>query len=157
MHNIKSLVSVLFLASVLVSCTDSQNEPKSIDTNGKLEMKFTLSHPSQTRATDTSFEQGDAVGLYVAEASAPLEIAGNTANNERLVFSGTNWTSDRKLFWDQGSYNVYAYYPRLDHVTSITDLPLQVKTDQTTDGYEASDLLYASSLGLKASADPVNL
>ena len=157
MHNIKSLASVLFLASVLVSCTDSQNEPESIDPNGKLEMKFTLSHPSQTRATDTSFEQGDAVGLYVAEASAPLEIAGNTANNERLVFSGTSWTSDRKLFWDQGSYNVFAYYPRIDHVTSITDLPLQVKTDQTADGYEASDLLYASSLGLKASADPVNL
>ena len=157
MHNIKSLASVLFLASVLASCTDGRNEPTPIDPNGKTEMKFTLSHPSQTRATDTSFEQGDAVGLYVAEASAPLEIAGNMVNNERLVFSGTDWTTDRKLFWDQGSYNVHAYYPRIDHVTSITDLPFKVSEDQTTDGYEASDLLYASSLGVTASADPVNL
>ena len=87
MHNIKSFASVLFLAAVLGSCTDSQDEPTSVGNNGKTEMKFNLSHPSQTRATDTSFEQGDAVGLYVAEASAPLEIAGNIVNNERLVFS----------------------------------------------------------------------
>lgn len=144
------------MAVALVSCSDSQNEPAYTDT-GKTEMKFKLSHPSQTRATDTAFEQGDAVGLYVAEASAPLEIAGNTVNNERLVFSGTDWTADRKLFWDQGSYNVHAYYPRIEHVTSITDLPLQVSVDQTSDGYEASDLLYASSQGVTASADPVSL
>ena len=157
MHNIKSFASVLFLASVLASCTDGPNEPASIDSNGKTEMKFAISHPSQTRATDTAFEKGDAVGLYVAEASAPLEIAGNTVNNERLVYSGTDWTADRKLFWDKGSYNVFAYYPRIDHVTSITDLPLKVSEDQTGVGYEASDLLYASSAGVAASADPVNL
>ena len=157
MHNIKSLASVLFLASVLTSCIDGPNDPASIDSNGKQEMKFTISHPSQTRATDTSFEQGDAVGLYVAEADAPLEIAGNLVNNQRLVFSGTDWTADRRLFWDQGSYNVYAYYPHIDQVTSITDLPLQIRDDQTTDGYEVSDILYASSLGVTASADPVSL
>ena len=157
MHNIKSFASVLFLASVLASCIDGRNEPAPIDPNGKTEMKFTLSHPSQTRATDTAFEQGDAVGLYVAEASTPLEIAGNAVNNERLVFSGTDWTADRRLYWDQGSYNIYAYYPRIDHVTSITDLPLQVSEDQTKDGYEDSDLLYASSFGVSASADPGGL
>lgn len=156
-HNIKSFASVLFLASVLASCTDCPNEPASNDSNGKTEMKFTLSHPSQTRATDTAFEQGDAVGLYVAEATAPLEIAGNTVNNERLVFSGSDWTAERKLYWDKGSYNVFAYYPRTDHVISITDQPLQLKTDQTAEGYEESDLLYASSLRVSASANPVNL
>ncbi|MDE6637202.1 MAG: fimbrillin family protein [Muribaculaceae bacterium] len=157
MHNIKSLACVLFIASVLSSCTEGPNAPASIDSTGKTEMKFSLCHPSQTRATDTSFEKGDAVGLYVAEASAPLEIAGNFVNNERLVFSGTDWTADRKLFWDRGNYNVYAYYPRIDHVTSITDLPLQVDTNQSNGGYEASDLLYASSLGVSASSNPVSL
>ena len=163
MHNIKSFAIVLSLAAVLAACTDDRNEPTAIGNNGKTEMKFTLSHPSQTRATDTSFEQGDAVGLYVAEASAPLEIAGNIVNNERLVFSGTKWVADHKLYWDNGSYNVYAYYPQMPHVSSVTDLPFQVSTDQTVaggqepDGYEASDLLYSSALGVAASADPVNL
>ncbi|MDE6380853.1 MAG: fimbrillin family protein [Muribaculaceae bacterium] len=163
MHNIKSFAIVLSLAAVLAACTEDRNEPTAIGNNGKTEMMFTLSHPSQTRATDTSFEQGDAVGLYVAEASAPLEIAGNVVNNERLVFSGTKWVADHKLYWDNGSYNVYAYYPQMSHVSSVTDLPFQVSTDQTvegsqeTDGYEASDLLYSSALGVAASADPVNL
>ncbi len=156
-HNIKSLASVLFLASVLASCTDGQNEPISTEANGKTEMKFTLSHPSQTRATDTAFEKGDAVGLYVAEAASPLEIAGNTVNNELLTFSGSAWNATRKLYWDKGVYNVYAYYPRLDQVTSTTDLPVQVSTDQTGAGYEASDFLHASALGVQAAADPVSL
>ena len=157
MHNIKSLASVLFLSAVLASCTDRQNEPAYTDSNGKTEMRFTLSHPSQTRATDTAFEQGDAVGLYVAEASTPLEIGGNTVNNERLVFSGSDWTPDRKLFWDNGTYNVFAYYPRMAQVTSVTDLPVRISDDQTAGGYEASDMLYASAIGVAASADPVSL
>ena len=157
MHNIKSLASVLFLSAVLASCTDRQNEPAYTASDGKTEMRFTLSHPSQTRATDTAFEQGDAVGLYVAEASAPLEIAGNAVNNERLVFSGSDWTPDRKLFWDNGTYNVFAYYPRMAQVTSVTDLPVRISDDQTAGGYEASDILYASALGVAASADPVSL
>ncbi|MDE5814067.1 MAG: fimbrillin family protein, partial [Muribaculaceae bacterium] len=163
MHNIKSFAIVLSLVAVLAACTDDRNEPTAIGNNGKTEMKFTLTHPSQTRATDTSFEQGDAVGLYVAEASTPLEIAGNVVNNERLIFSGTKWVADHKLYWDNGSYNVFAYYPQVSQVTSVTDLPFQVRTDQTvagsqeTDGYEASDLLYSSALGVAASADPVNL
>lgn len=156
-HNIKSFASVLFLASVLASCTESKDEPTTIDSTGKTEMKFTLTHPSQTRATDTSFENGDAVGLYVAEEATSLEIAGNTVNNERLTFSGSSWASDRKLYWDNGNYNVYAYYPRLDHVTSISDLPVQISTDQTAAGYEASDFLHASALGVAASANPVSL
>lgn len=156
-RNIKSIASVLLLIFGIASCTDGSNEPASISSTGKTEMKFTLCHPSQSRATDTAFEKGDAVGLYVAETSSPLEISGNIVNNERLVFSGTDWTSDRKLFWDKGSYNVYAYCPRIDHVTSITDLPLQVVTDQSNGGYEASDFLYASSLGVSASSNPVSL
>lgn len=141
----------------LASCSESQNEPATIDSIGKTEMKFTLCHPSQTRATDTDFEKGDAVGLYVAEEASPLEIAGNSVNNECLTFSGSVWTSNRKLYWNQGYYNVYAYYPHLDHITSVSDLPLQVCTDQTAGGYEASDFLHASALGVKASADPVSL
>ena len=161
MHDIKSIASVLFLASAIASCTEGRNEPEAIDPNGKTEMTFTPRHPSETRATDTSFEQGDAVGIYVAESTARLETVGNTVNNEPLVFSGTDWTTDNRLFWDNGTYNVYAYYPRIDMVTSTTDQPFQVSTDQATatetSGYEASDLLHAATLGVTASADPVSL
>lgn len=144
------------------SCADESMEPNSEPINGKVEMEFTFSHPSQSRATKTSFENGDVVGLYVAEESQQLEIAGNTVNNERLTFNGSAWKSTRPLYWDNGKYNVYAYYPRLDNIASISDLEFEIKTDQSASeagmsNFEASDFLFASAKGLQASASPVNL
>ena len=151
------------LTAGLSSCSGESMEPNSDIANGKVAMEFTFSHPSQSRATETSFETGDVVGLYVSEANKTLEISGNTVNNEGLSFTGSAWKSSRNLYWDAGNYNVYAYYPRLDEISSITDLPFEVETDQrkATDssmgGYEASDFLFASAKGIQASANPVNL
>ena len=162
-HNIISIISVLTLTAGLSSCSGESMEPNSDITNGKVAMEFTFSHPSQSRATETAFENGDVVGLYVSDADETLEIAGNTVNNEGLTFTGSTWKPSRNLYWDAGNYNVYAYYPRLDDISSITDQPFEVKTDQrqgassAMDGYEASDFLFASAKGISASANPVNL
>lgn len=163
-HNIFSIATVVLLTGQLLSCTaDNSLEPDNIPA-GKIAMNFNISHPSsQSRATETSFETGDVVGLFVSEADKSLEISGNTVNNEGLTFSGTSWASARTLYWDAGTYNVYAYYPRMGEISSITDLPIEVSTDQratgdgTMNGYEASDFLYASAAGVVASASPVNL
>ena len=40
-------------------------------------MTFVVEHPSMVRATDSNFEAGDRIGLYVSAANAPLEIGGN--------------------------------------------------------------------------------
>lgn len=166
-NNIFSLPAVFILAlGVCTSCADGPDAPESDTPNGKTAMTFNFTHPSQTqsRATETSFEAGDAVGLYVSEAAAPLEIAGNTVNNEKITFSGSGWAAQRTLYWDAGEYNVYAYYPYVGDVTSVTDLPIAVHTDQRatalTDGmenYEASDFLFASASKVTASASPVNM
>ena len=161
-HNIISIIGVVMLTAGLSSCSGESMEPNSDIANGKVAMEFTFSHPSQSRATETSFETGDVVGLYVSEADKTLEISGNTVNNEGLTFTGSAWKSSRTLYWDAGSYNAYAYYPRFDNISSITDLPFEVSTDQSvTSGaigaYEASDFLFASAKGIEASANPVNL
>lgn len=146
----------------MASCADGSNEPEPAP-GGKTVMNFTFSHPSQSRATETSFENGDVVGLYVAEAGQPLEIAGNTVNNEAMTYTGRAWESPRKLYWNAGSYNAYAYYPRQSEISSISDLPFEVSTDQSVaapgkmSNYEASDFLFASAKGIAASDEPVNL
>ena len=162
-RNINSIASVLLLTFGVASCANESIEPEAADACGKVAMSFTFSHPSETRATETSFEEGDAVGLFVSKSDSPLEISGNTLNNEHLTFSASGWNSGRKLYWDNGTYNAYAYYPVLDEIPSVSDLPFSVATDQraadgnSIDGYEGSDFLYASSLGIVASPDPVNL
>lgn len=146
----------------LASCSndDSPETPKSAK---ETPMTFEVRHPGQTRATATDFEEGDKIGLYIGNADMPLEIGGNTMNNEPLTLTSGTWTPSRKLFWDEGTYNAYAYYPYMS-VTSIEDQPVSVATDQSkaaTDGemsaYEASDLLYAQNKGLTASENPVTL
>lgn len=162
-HKIFANLSVVLLACGLASCTSDQPaDPDSIPA-GKIAMNINITHPSQSRATETAFETGDKVGLFVAEADKVLEIGGNTVNNEELTFSGKVWTASRKLYWDAGTYNVYAYYPRIEDVTSISDLPVEVSTDQraTTDGamngYESSDFLFAKASNVVASTTAVNL
>ena len=146
----------------LVACADD-NEPQYKDAR-HTPMTFEVTHPSQTRATATNFEGGDRIGLYVAQADAPLEIGGNLVNNEALTHNGSSWTAAHTLYWDDGTYNAYAYYPYMQGVSSIDDQPFSVATDQSTaktatalGGYEASDLLFATSKGIKASASPINL
>lgn len=160
-HIISAIGFALALLA-LVACADD-NEPQYKDAR-HTSMTFEVTHPSQTRATTTSFEGGDRIGLYVAQADAPLEIGGNLVNNEALTYNGSRWTAAHTLYWDEGTYNAYAYYPYIQGVSSIDDQPFSVATDQSTaktatvlGGYEASDLLFATSKGIKASASPINL
>ena len=145
------------------SCS-SDNDVTEVPKSAKeTPMTFDVQHPSQTRATASAFEEGDRIGLYVAEASSPLEISGNLVNNEALTLTAGKWMPSRNLFWDEGQYNAYAYYPYMK-VESIEDQDIEVATDQSLPGeggsmspYEASDLLYAQTKGVAASASPVSL
>lgn len=149
----------------LVSCSEEVAITDQPQDARSTPMTFAVNYPGQqVRATDTHFESNDKIGLYVAQADASLEIAGNLVNNEALTFDGTNWAASRTLYWDEGTYNAYAYYPCIDKVASIEDQPFSVSTDQSTaktssalGGYEASDLLFATSKGIAASNSPIQL
>ena len=160
-HFISSIAFVMAILGLAACSDDGEQQYKDAR---HTPMTFTVTHPSQTRATATDFENGDRIGLYVAQADVPLEIGGNLVNNEALTHNGSSWTAARTLYWDDGTDNAYAYYPYIQGVNSISDQPFSVSTDQSTaktatalGGYEASDLLFASTKGIKASASPINL
>lgn len=160
-HKISCFGLALALLGLVACADDGEQQYKDAR---HTPMTFTVTHPSQTRATATDFENGDRIGLYVAQADAPLEIGGNLVNNEALTRNGSSWTAARTLFWDDGTYNAYAYYPYMQNVSSTTDQPFSVSTDQSTaktatalGGYEASDLLFATTKDIKASASPISL
>lgn len=147
----------------VVACSEEHETAPSQDAKST-PMSFVVTHPGQTRATATAFERDDRIGLYVADVNAPLELGGNLVNNEALTFDGNKWAASRTLFWDKGSFNVYAYYPYIKGISSITDQPFSVSTDQSTaktatalGGYEASDLLFATSKNIMASVSPIRL
>ena len=156
------LLTIALAASGLMACADD-GEPKYVDAR-HTPMTFTVTHPGRTRATATDFEGGDRISLFVAKADAPLEIGGNLVNNEALTFDGSQWTAARTLYWDEGTYNAYAYYPYIKDVSSVEDQLFSVSVDQSTartstslGGYEASDLLFAVSKDITASTSPIHL
>lgn len=119
-----------------ISCQNSPLDP------GHMNIRFI--HPeAATKATDTDFESGDRVGLFVVETPAPLQVSGNYVNNLEATYNGTNWTGDTGLRWPttESICDIYAYYPYFESVTSITGNPFSVLEDQS-DGYGPCDFLW---------------
>lgn len=157
-----SKYALMALALGLWSCGDEIASPEpEADIN---EMRFEVSHPweRESRATETAFETGDVVGLFMTHAGGVLEISGNAVNNEPLTYTGAQWTTPEKLYWNNGTYDAYAYYPRQTGIESVSDMEFALSLDQRDvpggkSGFEKSDFLFASAKGLKASAEPVKL
>lgn len=168
----KQNIHIIYAACIgwilcMASC--GQEESTLRDTEQSNVMKFQIMHPSQkskaiSRATETAFEVNDRIGLFVTQKDKPLQVSGNYANNEALTYNGKAWTPDRPVYWNDGSYDVYAYYPYSTPIQSVDEAIFDVATDQnnagTADklgGYEESDFLWTSAKGQTASNNAVSL
>lgn len=166
--------TVLFLSIAwtflsVAACT-GQEEPEMMQPESTTDrMRFDVRYPEvgtvPSRVTDNHFDSGDSIGLYVAVSGQPLEPAGNEVNNAPLTWKDTSgWQAPQPVYWNGGTYDVFAYYPYTSSVTSVDDYPFEVELDQNrpaTDvrpgGYEASDFLFASARGQEAGTEAVTL
>ena len=146
----KIIMLSVIVALVISSC--SKNDEEFIPVSNL--MQFVVEYPS-SRATASAFETGDAIGVYVlqydGETTSSLQVSGNYANNVKSTFNGTNWINSPAIYWDEGKFDVFAYYP-YDKPTSVDEYNFSVALDQSTvetaealSGYEASDFLWAKA------------
>ena len=153
-------IAAMMVAMTFTACS-SDDELTAVYTPDEGEIVLQMVHPGQsvqTRATDTAFEQNDSIGVYVTAASADLQVGGNEVNDELFTYNGTSWTSKRKVYWNAGQHNVYAYYPYTRTVNDTQDFAFSVQEDQSTAwGYTRSDFLWAGATGVTASATPVEM
>ena len=152
--NMKKYIALATLAFVIAGCENSEDIP--VVEDGVMQIE--VLHPSATRATETAFEGGDKIGLYATEyngdVASPLQISGNYANNVKSTFDGSKWVNSPAIYWADGKFDVYAYYP-YTKPTSVDELIFYVALDQSTEetaetlsGYEASDFLWAKATGV---------
>ena len=116
-----------------------------------------------SRATDTSFETGDRIGLYVVnyEGTTPgtLLPSGNHADNIAFTYNG-QWTPATPIYWQDETTpaDFYAYYPYDSTPHNPADWPFETKADQSTEtAYKASDLLWGKANNVKPTANAVNI
>lgn len=150
----KYLYLVLPAIAAMFTACSQDNDVKPVQDNA---ITFNAIFPSSSRTSDVAFVSGDCVGLYLTEANVALQPGGNAVNNELFSYDGSKWTSERKVYWNAGSYDVFAYYPYKHTVEDTDDYIFTVATDQTGTDYFNSDFLYASAKNVTASATPIPL
>lgn len=144
---------VLLYIAVLLLTISCQKQEQIIEP-GVMDIQFI--HPSVvTRATETAFESGDKIGLYVVESPAPLQVSGNYVNNLQATYNGSQWTGDSGLRWPstESVCDIYAYYPFME-VSKITAAPFSVLEDQS-DGFGACDFLWGKAASVAYTTDAI--
>ena len=102
------------------------------------------------RATETTFETGDAIGVYAAvrmsSAPATLKTSGNYADNKRFVWNGSQFVADGDANEIAAGHETdyYAYYPYREDMGNPLDYNFSIQGDQR-EGITLSDFMYAAN------------
>lgn len=159
----KKIFGILAVATLLMVGCENENDFAQYNPD---EIRVEAS-VKQTRASGTSFEIGDKMGLYAVEYNgdevASLQVAGNFVNNELLTYNGTAWVGGRTLYWSENPCDFYGIYPYQEPATVseyLFDLPTDQNSPETEDalsGYEAADLLWAKATKVSREDSAVQL
>ncbi len=140
-------LAVLALAAVVLAACDSRENITPTTPENSFDLVPVKVEPVITRATETNFESGDAIGLTISRAT------GAYATNEKLTFDGTSFSGTLKWYPEGGDASTLAaYYPYAASVpTSFT-----VESDQSN-GTSASDFLSAVKENVLPTANAVSM
>lgn len=148
---------ILLLAALatMLSCSENvENVPTTSETD-KLPINIST---TLTRATDSAFEAGDKVGIFVINEPNSLVAAGNYVDNMGFTYS-TNWTPDTPIYWldKTTKADFYCYYPYAENVNT-TSHAFMTKADQSSlEDYKASEFLWGKVMGVAPTEDVVEI
>ncbi len=117
----------------------------------------------QTKATDSRFETGDKVGIYVVnysgETAGELSESGNHVDNMGFTYNNS-WKPETPIYWkdDKTKADFYCYYPYAGSISDVSAHSFAVKEDQSTEtNYKASDFLWGKTSGVAPTPDPIDI
>lgn len=151
----KKLFTLMAVVAAMVSCSDNvENVPTTPETDRlPINISTTL-----TRATDSAFEAGDKVGIFVVNEPNALTTSGNHVDNMGFTYS-TEWTPDTPIYWlDQTTKaDFYCYYPYAAAANTAAHA-FATKADQSSlENYKASEFLWGKTTGVAPTEEAVNI
>ncbi len=152
----KIILATFITMLSLVGCDNSSDAPERPEVP-LVPINLTM---SVTKATETGFENGDSVGLYVVNAPEKLKSKGNQYDNAPLKLDKSAWEPETPLYYKDNvtETDFYAYYPFMRDIKSVVSVDFTLKTDQRTEeDYKSSDLLWGKTTGVIPSEDKVAL
>lgn len=157
----KKLFFFAAAAAALISCQD-----KNLDIDPKPsedeKLPINLSLEVATKVTDTQFENGDAVGIYVVSyngaTAGTLENGGNLYDNVKFTYNGS-WISAESMYWKDKSTKAdfYCYHP-YGAPANVNAYSFVTSADQSSENdYKASDFLWGKTAGVTPTAEVVQV
>lgn len=134
------ILAVLALSGVLLTSCSSDNDDD--EESGKTKDEQPISLSVVEGDGTTTLAEGTTIGVFVYDNNA-----GAFTNSNVLVTAGEDGVSNgAPTLSSSGNYTLYAYSPFQTDWTDITSVQhrFDVRSDQSGDGYAASDLLIAS-------------
>lgn len=151
----KKIFTLMAAVAAMVSCSENlENVPATPETDRlPINISTTL-----TRATDSAFEAGDKVGIFVVNEPNELAASGNHVDNMGFTYSSV-WTPDTPIYWLDKSTKAdfYCYYPYAQ-VANTAAHSFATKADQSTlANYKASEFLWGKTAGIAPTEEAVNI
>ncbi len=157
----RNLLTLAAVAALMFSCSENPTpEPEPTPTPTPTPEKWAINiSTSITRATDTSFENGDKVGIYVVNQPDALKSSGNHADNIGFTYSGS-WSAATTIYWkdETTKADFYCYYPYASSISNVEAYPFAVKADQSSVvNYKSSDFLWGKTTGVTPTKNVVGI
>lgn len=157
-----SIGCVLLSAACSSGSGSSEPDTPNPPVVAKVPIRLNVGMKSNTRVTDTAFEQGDKVGLFVVNYSGStagtLQASGNHADNVAFTYD-SQWKPATTIYWkdEKTPADFYLYYP-YGSISSVEAHPFSVKADQSTlANYKASEFLYGKSTKVAPTSEAVTI
>lgn len=156
--------SLIIATALLVTVGCSKNSkpepfPAAISLRGDI-----ITH---SRASEIGFDQGDKVGIYIADYTSNNTVEGMPAaarvSNRQHAYGAGNLfapVDGNPIEWtDQSTkVTVWGIYPFVSSIVDVRAIPVSVKVDQSAAGnYAASDMLMAKRSDVAPSRTPIEL
>lgn len=151
----KKIFTLLAAMAAMVSCSNNVEDVPTIPEADKLPINIST---TLTRATDSAYEAGDKVGIFVVNEPNSLKASGNHVDNMGFTYS-TTWIPDTPIYWlDQTTKaDFYCYYPYTE-AASTTAHSFTTKADQSSlANYKASEFLWGKTTGVAPTEEAVNI
>lgn len=157
----KKLFTLAMAASFLFSCSGGDSsDPEPVVPSKPTPEKWAINIATNiARATDTSFENGDKVGIYVVNTPNALKSSGNHADNIGYSYSGS-WSTSTPIYWkdETAKADFYCYYPYTSAISNVESYSFSVKADQSNEtNYKASDFLWGKTANVTPTKSAVNI
>lgn len=150
---------VVLLTFMLVSCSEKSSFTPDTEYGSSVDISFNVkSVPAAGTATETSFQIGDEVGLFVTvrndNATPVYPDAENCIGyNLKLVMTETGLgpaDENNVITWDESGkiYDFFAYYPYREEVSDPNEIIGRVNISQNVnDNFRYSDFMVAQNIG----------